>query len=373
MKKNNFAGMEGRKKPNGLLIRLIAGLQIFLLFSGILCAQDPFRGDQCIVRKEFIYDSSAVWFPGCHASTIAETPGGFIAAWFGGTAEGNPDVGIWISRFSGGTWSIPEMVADGRTDSLRYPCWNPVLFNGDDEILLFYKVGPNPREWWGELKVSTDNGISWSPPEKLPDGILGPVKNKPVLLGSGTLLCPSSTENGGWRAHMEFTNDYGITWERTGFLNDRDLFAIQPTILTHKTGRLQILCRTDQSRIFSSWSDDNGRTWSRMVPDLLPNPNSGIDAVTLSDGRHFLVYNHLTKGRQQLNAAISDDGKSWKAVLLLENDRAGKEYSYPAVIQSGDGLIHITYTWNRRLIRHVVVDPAGIETRPMINAAWPRQ
>ncbi len=362
-----------KEKLTGLSIKFLTGILIFLSVNDFLCAQDPFRGDQCIVRSEFIYDSSSVWFPGCHASTIAEMPDGFIAAWFGGTAEGNPDVGIWISRFTGGRWSIPEMVADGKTDSLRYPCWNPVLYNGDDEILLFYKVGPNPREWWGELKISTDNGISWSAPRKLPDDILGPVKNKPVLLDNGKLLCPSSTEHDGWRVHMEFTPDFGITWERTGFLNNKDLYAIQPAILTHKTGRLQILCRTNRSRIFSSWSDDKGNSWSRLMPDSLPNPNSGIDAVTLTDGRHFLVYNHLTKGRHQLNAALSDDGKTWKAALLLEDDSEGKEYSYPAVIQSADGLIHITYTWRRRLIRHVVVDPARIETRPMINGAWPRR
>ena len=361
------------KNFRGSFMKLPIVFLMFLFPGTILNAQNPFRGDQCIVRTEFIYDSASVWFPGCHASTIAETPEGFVAAWFGGTAEGNPDVGVWISRFSDGKWTVPEMAADGKTDSLRYPCWNPVLYNGDEELLLFYKVGPSPSEWWGELKISTDKGISWSPARKLPSGIIGPVKNKPVLLGNGMLLCPSSTENDGWRVHMEHTSDYGITWERTGAINYRDIYAIQPAILMHKSGRLQILCRSRHSRILSSWSDDNGYTWSSLIPDTLPNPNSGIDAVTLADGRHFIVYNHLTEGRNQLNAAVSNDGKIWNAAFLLENGTPVTEYSYPAVIQSDDGLIHITYTWKRRLIRHVVVDPARIEPRPMMGIAWPSE
>jgi predicted neuraminidase len=354
-------------------MKLLGSLQIFLLLGTILYSQNPFRGDQCLVRTEFIYDSASVCFPSCHASTIAETPEGLVAAWFGGTAEGNPDVAIWISRFSEGKWSIPEMVAYDKNDSLRYPCWNPVLYNVNNELLLFYKVGPSPSEWWGELKISTDNGISWSPSRKLPDGIIGPVKNKPVLLNGGVLLCPSSTEDNGWRVHMELTSDYGITWEKTDTLNGRDIYAIQPAILKHSSGKLQILCRSRHSRIFSSWSDDKGLTWSNLIPDTLPNPNSGIDALTLADGRHLLVYNHLTEGRNQLNAAISADGITWYAAFLLESDKPGTEYSYPAVIQSDDGLIHITYTWNRRLIRHVVVDPVKIEPKKMMGSAWPAE
>ena len=68
-------------------------------------------------------------FPSAHASTIVETPAGLVAAWFGGTREKHPDVGIWLSRHDGRTWSAPVEVATGRqADGRRYPCWNPVLF-----------------------------------------------------------------------------------------------------------------------------------------------------------------------------------------------------------------------------------------------------
>jgi predicted neuraminidase len=345
-----------------------------LLICNSVVSQNLYKGDKSIIKSEFIYQPDDVKFPSCHASTIAETKKGLIAAWFGGTAERNPDVGIWISRFTGGKWSKPEEAANGiRENNKRYPCWNPVLYNAPDELLLFYKVGPSPSEWWGELIISDDNGISWSASHKLPEGIAGPVKNKPVLLKNGVLLCPSSSENDGWRVHLEMTPDNGITWTRTSDLNDKNMAAIQPSVLLYPSGKLQILCRSKQSKILTLWSDDNGVSWTKPEPTSLPNPNSGIDAVSMKDGRHLLVYNHLVAGRNMLNVSISDDGVTWKAAVLLENDAKDTEYSYPAVIQSKDNMIHITYTWNRKLIKHVVIDPALIETRSFAGGAWPSE
>lgn len=172
---------------------------------------------------------------------------------------------------------------------------------------------------------------------------------------------------------MEMTCDPGSKWEQSDTLNDKSLELIQPAILLHENGRIEILCRSRQSQIYTSWSDDTGKSWSEFLPSGLPNPNSGIDAVTLADGRFFLVYNHLTEGRNILNCAISDDGIKWRAAVVLENDVAEAEYSYPAVIQSKDGMIHITYTWNRKLIRHVVIDPFLIESKPITDSEWPSE
>jgi len=345
---------------------------LILLNIPVTRAQEPFKVEKCIVKTEFIYQTSDVLFPSCHASTIIQTKDGLLAAWFGGTAERNPDVGIWVSHFADGKWTKPIEVVNGiQHKTKRYPCWNPVLYTAGNEILLFYKVGPSPSTWWGEMMTSSDVGKTWSRPSRLPEDIYGPIKNKPVLLQNGELLCPSSTEHDGWRVHMEITADNGLTWERTTFLNGKEIRAIQPAILLHKAGRLQMLCRSGSSAILSSMSNDNGRTWSELIPIALPNPNSGIDAVTLKDGRHILIYNHIIKGRNKLNVAISEDGIEWKAVALLENEPEKGEFSYPAVIQTSDGLVHITYTWNRKLIKHVVIDPADILALPFNGGNWP--
>ena len=306
-------------------------------------------------KSEFIYERAPV--PSCHASTVAETRNGLIAAWFGGSDEGEKDVAIWTSQSEGAKWSPPREVATGVSDDgKRYPCWNPVLFQMPNKpLLLFYKVGPSPSTWWGMLIRSDDAGKSWSQPARLPNDMLGPIKNKPVLIGD-RLWCGSSTENAGWRIHLEFTPDAGKTWSSTGALNDGKAFgAIQPTILSWGGGRIQLLCRSRQAKIVECWSDDGGRTFSALASTALPNPNSGIDAVKLTDGRALLVYNHTTRGRSPLNVAVSADGKEWSNVLALESEPG--EYSYPAVIQSSDGRVHVTYTWKRQRIRHVVLKP----------------
>lgn len=320
---------------------------------------------------EFIYEKAS--FPSCHASTIADTPSGVVAAWFGGTDEGEPDVGIWFSRHVDGQWTSPVELANGvESPTKRHPCWNPVLFQEEGgPLLLFYKVGPSPRTWWGMLITSTDHGKTWSEPRRLPDGFAGPIKNKPVRLANGDLLCPSSSEHDGWRVHMERTPDLGKTWTQTEPLNDgKEISAIQPSVLFHSDTDLQALGRSRQNKIWQVWTHDAGKTWGPMSLIDLPNPNSGTDAVTLSDGRHLLVYNHTPKGRSPLNVAISEDGKVWQAALVLE-DQPG-EYSYPAVIQASDGMVHITYTWKRELIKHVVVDLAKLKLAEIHGGQWPQ-
>ena len=297
--------------------------------------------------------------PGCHASTIEQTTDGqIVAAWFAGADEGEDDVGIWVSRLENGAWSRPVEVANGvMSPQKRYPCWNPVLFQPKGApLVLFFKVGPTPDAWWGEMIVSEDNGRTWTARRRLPPTVMGPIKNKPVQLADGRILCPSSSEHAGWRVHVEVARD-ADDWEVIGPLDDpAGIGVIQPTILTYPDNRLQMLCRTRRKGfIAQSWSADGGRTWGEMSPTTLPNPNSGIDAATLRDGRQLLVFNNTPRGRTPLNVAVSSDGKEWNVVLTLENKPG--EYSYPAVIQTADGRVHITYTYLRKSIKHVVLDP----------------
>ncbi len=210
--------MRGRRESEPCVRFLVSAALVpsLVLLAG--CVSSPRHSaaeraaSSIMTRSEFIYETAP--FPSCHASTIAETKGGLIAAWFGGTAEKDPDVGIWVSHHDGTGWSAPVEVANGLQEDgvKRYPCWNPVLFQPKEgPLLLFYKAGPSPSRWWGLMVTSTDGGQSWSKPRRLPEGFLGPIKNKPVALPDGSLLCPSSTEHDGWRIHLERTPDLGVT------------------------------------------------------------------------------------------------------------------------------------------------------------------
>jgi alpha-L-rhamnosidase len=188
------------------------------------------------------------------------------------------------------------------------------------------------------------------------------VRNKPIELPDGSLLCGASTESDGWVVHMERAFHLGERWEQTGPLNDpRILAAIQPTILVHGPKTYQILCRTQQGFVAEAWSHDSAKTWDGLKPSSLPNPNSAVDGLRLKDGRFLLVYNHSATERNVLNVALSKDGKHWQGVLILENEPG--EFSYPAVIQAHNGLVHATYSWNRQRIRHAVIDPARLKPR----------
>jgi predicted neuraminidase len=328
-----------------------------------------------VVTTEFIFTEAP--FPQCHASTLAETKSGLVAAWFGGKHEKHPSVGIWLSRQVDGKWIKPIEVANGDQPEGkdRQPCWNPVLFQPKKgPLMLFYKVGPSPRSWWGELITSEDEGQTWSKPRKLPEGILGPIKNKPIELADGTILSGVSTESkdvlSKWRVHFERSEDNGQTWTKTADVGfDKPIQAIQPSILALPKGQLQALGRSKSGKIFSVLSSDHGKTWGKMALLDLPNPSSGTDAVTMSDGRHVLIYNHTAILRSPLNVAVSDDGKKWQAALTLESEPG--EYSYPAVIQTKDGLLHFSYTWKRQRIKHVVVDPKKLTLTPIVDGKWP--
>jgi alpha-L-fucosidase len=300
----------------------------------------------------------------CHAATIVEVkPDILMSAWFGGSYEGCNDVGIYTSFYRAGKWSEPELVAGpylrGNT---RLSCWNPVLFKSQSNCLyLFYKVGKNPREWFGAMLTSSDDGKTWSEPRLLPEGFLGPIKNKPIEVLPGEILCGSSTESSEdnlWRVHVELYNERNGEWTRIQVPNEDEFDVIQPAFLMHPDS-IQMLCRSRHNKLITGWSYDYGRTWTNLGMLHLINSNSGIDAVAIED-RFLLVNNPLNQGsewfhgRNVLDLEFSRDGIHWEKLLSLENEQEG-EYSYPAIIQTNDGMIHIVYTDNRKYIKHVEI------------------
>jgi len=354
-----------------------------LLLASCKSALEKKTWKEGILTDEFIYDKAP--YPSCHAVTIVEaTNGDLVASWFGGTHERHPDVCIYVAIKPKGSdkWGEGVKVADGvMKDGTRFPTWNPVLYQiPSGDLMLFYKIGPKPSEWWGVYRTSSDGGKTWSDKIDMPSkDFLGPIKNKPVLLSNGTLLLPSSIEGDGWRLRMESTSDFGKTWVLGDTISrgKQKINAIQPSILFHKDGSIQAIGRTRNRAIFSTFSKDNGKTWSDLELIGLPNNNSGTDAVTLKNGKHLLVYNHVlptgkeSKGpRTPLNLSISDDGINWKATLVLEDSKIS-QYSYPSIIQSSDGMVHIVYTWRRQKLKYVKVDPSKLVAIPIKNGIWP--
>lgn len=307
--------------------------------------------------SEFIFDDPP--FKSCHSPTVALTDVGLIMACFGGNFEGHKKTSIWTSARIDNSWTEPLMVANGKQESGRpYACWNPVLYRKENgNILLFYKVGKSPSQWWGMLMSSSDQGVSWSEPTKLQRDVYGPTKNKPIRLMNGNLLCPASDEKyDWWRVYFDIMSDDG--WRRIQIPNPRDYGVIQPTILRHSNTTLQALCRSENGCIVQSWSYDDGITWDPLSETELPNPNSGIDAVSLRVDKHLLVYNATTFNRSSLVVALSEDGRKWQDIVTLEDGDG--EYSYPSIINSTDGLVHIVYTWNRTNIKYVLLDESDL-------------
>ena len=326
-----------------------------------------------IVKDEFLYETAS--FPQCHASTIVETrKGDLVVAYFGGTKERNPDCCIWVSIKQKGSdvWEPPFKAADGigyEPDAPQTACWNPVLVEmPDGELWLFYKIGKTVKDWTGWLTKSRDGGRTWSRREPLPDGFLGPIKNKPEIINN-RLVCGSSTEDDGWRFHVEILDLKTGEWKYVGPVEAEErpmtddmvtkpIVCIQPSILRLGDGRLQVLMRTHNARLATSFSSDGGDTWTPVTLSEVENNQSGTDAVTLRDGRHALIYNNFEtlpmtkKGpRNPVSIALSGDGQHWHHVLTLEASPSG-EFSYPAIIQGRDGTLHCVYTWRRERIAY---------------------
>jgi predicted neuraminidase len=327
-----------------------------------------------------------------HASTVVELQNGDVmAAWFAGTKEGAPDVAIYGARLHKGAWSAPAELA--RASGVA--CWNPVLFHTQDgRLWLYYKYGTRPSTWKGARKWSSDEGRTWSAAEDLPDGILGPIKDKPLILADGTIVSGSSVESGKWTAWIERSTDNGRTWTKFGPITvpesldipdtgaqaasaeaERDASApppnnsgihtklyppakttvgiIQPSVVWLGGQHLRFYARshTRAARIAVADSMDDGATWTQARFLDLPNPNSGIDAVRLRDGRIVLVFNNSYDARTPLNLAVSDDGEHFSVFKTLED--APGQYSYPAIVQAANGDLLITYSWQRQTIKFV--------------------
>ena len=343
------------------LLRVVAAL-VVESSAAVAAAQDS---------NGLIFPVGASPFASSHASTIVELKDGTLeSAWFGGSHEGGDDVAIWSAKKDGKGWSAPVLLAR----EPKVPCWNPVLFHTHDgRLWLYYKVGPSPSTWAAARRFSLDEGLTWSAVERLPAGLLGPIRAKPLILNNGTIVSGTSFEAWHtWSIWIERSTDNGKTWAKIGPIlpavdagrkaadEGRTQGLIQPSVVQLGKGHLRLYARSTEelARVCVADSFDNGVTWTSVRPLDVPNPNSGIDAVALRDGRVVLIYNDTTSGRSPLNLAVSRDGEHFRNFRTLE-DTPG-EFSYPAIIQDASGDLDLTYTWNRKSIEHVHIPLADV-------------
>ena len=310
-------------------------------------------------KFQFLYNSLQN-YPSCHAGTIVQLQsGGFLAAFYAGTHEGHEDVAIFLSRTKSlsESWSEPELIINtpGKSEG------NPVLWvNSQGRISLFYVT--QQRHGWDYVLMydifSEDEGHTWSAPRLFSADEGWMVKNKPIRLRSGRMVLPCYDEIH-WDSFCLVSDDDGDTWRRTGLITGA-VDNIQPTLLERADGSLIALLRSGPDRpkdrlIFQSVSTDAGETWSTIEPTELPNPNAGCDLVGLQSGAVALAFNDTPDSRTPLSIGYStDECKTWPIRKPLENEPG--EYSYPAIIQDREGLIHCLYTWNRTHMKHVIFD-----------------
>ena len=314
------------------------------------------------VRRELIIRRKCT--EAVHASTVLPLADGrTLAAWFGGSAEGKDDVGIWLAERGEDGFAEPRLIAGGGT-----PHWNPVLFERTDGgILLFFKRGFRIPDWQTFVCASTDGGRNFSRPRELvpgdDSGGRGPVRNKPIRLKNGRVLAPASVERGLWRCFMDISEDDGTTWRRSAVITipalerQRNLphgrGIIQPTLWQDDAGIVHAFTRSGEGFIYRTDSFDMGETWSEPVPTAVPNNNSGIDLTRLPDGTLLLVCNPVSgnfAARTPLTVfASNDNGDTWRKQLDLESGEG--EYSYPAIVSRGER-VFITYTFRRENIAY---------------------
>ncbi len=333
--------------------------------------------DKPYYRENFVSSERAGTIS--HVSSIAQAENGsLVCVWYSGSREGGKDVAIMLSRSSKkGEWTDPVRLTDREKTSIdldRYikKVGNPLIFGDKRGRLWLLYASVTLGGWSGttlNYKVSLDNGKTWSKARKM---ILSPffnltnnIKNKGIPLDDGSFLIP---------AYHEFINKYSqLLWirpdedrikYRIGKMT-REAEAIQPSLLHAGNKNIISFFRNmseeERKYILTSISADLGKTWSELSETRLPNPNSGFDMIAIQDGKILGVINNSFHDRSDLSLVVSSDkGKSWMAIKTLENNPE-KEYSYPSIIRSRDGLFHITYTFERKRIKHVVFNKSWLD------------
>ncbi|UPQ96794.1 sialidase [Chloropicon primus] len=320
---------------------------------------------------------------GTHASNILEMMDGtlVLTSFYG--EEGGRNVSIVFSKFDqeAGRWSPPNVVSGVKARSAQ----NPVLIADRSGKLVLLHTSQQADKGQGTsmiIKLAARAPFErWTKPKQVKfPGKEGPfVRHKMVLSEKKTWLLPVYYTPKGYRdigehyTEMLESKDAGETWTRKGVMSEKGENLAQASVIRLNGGQLLAFFRSRKENwLFSSFSYDDGATWTKAIQTQLPNNNCGVAATLLESGAIALVFNNQRDDRFRwpLTIALSyDDGFTWPYLRDIEDDDEtqklttcprcvfGKkaEYSYPSILQSKDGYIHITYTYKRSFIKHVKI------------------
>jgi predicted neuraminidase len=349
------------KMDNRIKMRILTFVGLSLVWWGTVSASTDERP---YFRSQLIFEPS-LRFPHCHASTIIALPdGSMMAAWWNGSEEGGKDVVIRAARREPGmeNWDSPFVIADTPNASDG----QPTLFNAPNgELWLFYRSSyprqmPAPNLMW---KKSTDSGCTWGETEVLIDEMWG-TRNRSIVLTNGDVFVPLTRHE---YAAFAISADSGKTWQVTEPLLTEPR-SNEPTVVQRDDGSLLVFMRpydrnSSERFVWKCESFDMGRTWNTPGRTEFGNPSSAVQLLMLESGGLLLVFNDTLESRTNPSLALSmDGGRSWPYRRSLE-DCPGR-YSYPALAQDADGLIHVTYTFRRTHIKHVELNEAWIKEKP---------
>jgi predicted neuraminidase len=316
--------------------------------------------------------------PSVHSATAIEIAGGRIRAfWYGGSREGASDVAIYSAVFdpSSSRWG-PQEIATTREETARdlgryvKKLGNPVVArDGQGRLWLFY-VSVSLRGWSGSAvnyRLSEDEGATFGPARRIvtsPFLNLGTLVRGPVVrFEDGALGLPVYHELVGKFGELLKLSPEGEVLDKTRLSTGRS--SLQPAVVP--LGRLEAvaLLRSSGSsprRVLSVRTDDGGRTWSRLAPTELFNPDASVAAIGTSGGEVLIAFNDSEVDRSSLKLAVSrDGGRSFSVVLAVEppgGNSSSQELAYPWLLESSDGALHLFYSWNRRRIVHARYPPA---------------
>jgi predicted neuraminidase len=339
---------------------------------------DAPQGTPAVYREDFVHAAGLT--KEIHSSTLVPLDNGnVLAAWYGGSREGAGDVALYLAEYDSGKqrWGEARRLTDPEKTQRQVKRYirkvgNPVLFSHPDGTLWLFYVSVSVGGWAGSsinYITSQDQGGTWSAARRL---ITSPfanistlVKGTPLLYEDGTIGLPVYHEFLGKFPELLHLDQNGRVLDKIRMWSGKS--SLQPSIAALDEGRAVALLRysgTPPNRILETRSGDAGRSWQPVRKLQLPNPNSALMVRKIGEKQLLLVFNNTEDGRANLSLALSDDeGETWRVVHALEDSPEEQGFSYPFLIETDNGLFHLSYSWNKRRVKHVVFNRAWLEQR----------